>query len=120
MSPRTVTYGQTETRKKFDLVGCLEDLIPPRENAAAGPPVEIMILDGAGIVNMLAPGNAKTYSEYASQVFLPYITSQLQHTSMVDSVWDECFPENLKTDTRKKRGKDIRRRVEPSSSIPGN
>ncbi|KAJ8372691.1 hypothetical protein AAFF_G00280200 [Aldrovandia affinis] len=90
------------------------------ENAAASPPVEVMILDGAAIVNMLAPGNAKTFSEYASLVFLPYITSQLQHTSRVDIVWDEYFPDSLKAHTRKRRGKGTRRRVEPSSSIPGN
>ena len=62
----------------------------------------------------------KTFSEYASQIFLPYITSQLQHTRRVDIVWDDYFPESLKAETRKKRGEGIRRRVEPSSSIPGN
>lgn len=118
--PALSHMGKMRLGKKSDLVGCLEDLIPPRENAAASPSVEVMILDGAAIVNMLAPGNAKTFSEYASQVFLPYITSQLQHTSRVDIDWDEYCPESLKTDTRKKRGKGIRRRVEPSSSIPGN
>ena len=76
---------------KYDLVGCLEDLITPREDAVVSPPVEVMILDGAAMVNMLAPGNVKYISEYASQVFLPYITSQLQHTSRVDIVWDEYF-----------------------------
>ena len=30
------------------------------------------------------------------------------------------MPDSLKTDTRTKRGRGIRRRVEPSSSIPGN
>ena len=53
-------------------------------------------------------------------VFLPYITSQLQHAIRVDVVWDEYMPDSLKADTRTKRGKGIRRRVEPSSAIPGN
>jgi hypothetical protein len=118
--PALSHMGKMRLGTKSDLVGCLEDLIPPRENAAASPPVEVMILDGAAIVNMLAPGNAKTFSDYASQVFLPYITSQLQHRSRVDIVWDEYLPDSLKADTRKKRGKGIRRRVEPYSSIPGN
>ncbi|KAK3877040.1 hypothetical protein Pcinc_018219 [Petrolisthes cinctipes] len=112
--------GKIRLGTKSDLVVCLEDLITPRETDAASPPVEVMILDGAAIVNMLAPGNAKTFSGYASLVFLPCITSQLQHTSRMDIVWDEYFPDSLKTDTRKKRGKGTRRRVEPSSSIPGN
>ena len=38
----------------------------------------------------------------------------------VDVVWDEYMPDSSKTDTRTKRGRGIRRRVEPSSSIPGN
>ncbi|KAK3890355.1 hypothetical protein Pcinc_005733 [Petrolisthes cinctipes] len=106
--PALSHMGNMRLGKVSDLVGCLEDRIPPRENAAASPPVEAMILDGAAIVNMLAPGNAKTFSEYASQVFLPYIIFQLQHTSRVDIVWDEYFPESLKADTKKKRGKGKR------------
>ncbi|KAJ8366786.1 hypothetical protein AAFF_G00342400 [Aldrovandia affinis] len=107
--PALSQMGKIRLGTKSDLVGCLEGLITPRENDAASPPVEVMILDGAAIVNMLAPGNAKTFSEYASLVFLPYITSQLQHTSRVDIVWDEYFPDSLKAHTRKRRGKGTRR-----------
>ena len=114
-----VTDGQNETEQK-DLVGCLEDMIPSQENVAS-PDVEVIILDGAAITNMLAPGGAKTVSDYATQVFLPHITSQLQRIQSVrvDVVWDEYMPDSSKTDTRTKRGRGIRRRVEPSSSIPG-
>ena len=70
-------------------------MIPPRENASS-PAVEVVILDGAAIVNMLAPGTTKTFSEYATQVFLPYVTSQLQHASRVDVVFDEYLPDSLK------------------------
>ena len=100
-------------------MGCLEDMIPPQENVAS-PHVEVIILDGAAITNMLAPGGAKTLCDYATQVFLPCITSQLQLAIRVDVVWDEYMPDSLKADTRTKRGRGIRRRVEPSSSIPGN
>ncbi len=117
--PALSQVGNIRLGKKSDLVGCLEDLIPPRENASS-PAVEVVILDGAAIVNMLAPGTTKTFSEYATQVFLPYVTSQLQHASRVDVVFDEYLPDSLKAATRKKRGKGIRRRVEPSSSIPRN
>ena len=43
------------TSLESDLVGCLEDMIPPQENVAS-PHVEVIILDGAAITNMLAPG----------------------------------------------------------------
>ena len=84
--PALSQVGNIRLGKKSDLVGCLEDLIPPRENASS-PAV-----DGAAIVNMLAPGTTKTFSEYATQVFLPYVTSQLQHASRVDVVFDEYLP----------------------------
>ena len=122
--PALSHMGKMRLGTKSDLVGCLEYLVPPQANAtaaaAASPAVEVIILDGAAIIYMLPPGTAKTFNEYASQVFLPYITSQLQHTSRVDIVWDEYLTDSLKAGTRKKRGKGIRRRVEPSSSIPGN
>ena len=35
-------------------------------------------------------------------------------------VWDEYLPDSLKAETRSKRGKEVRRRVEPSNAIPGN
>ena len=70
-------------------------------------------------MNMLRPGVAKTFSDYAKQVFSPYIKSQLHHVNRVDVVWDEYFPESLKAETRRKRGKGVRKRVEPSSAIPG-
>ena len=46
--------------------------------------------------------------------------SQLQHVSRLDVVWDEYFPESLKAETRSKRGKGVRRRVELHNAIPGN
>ena len=53
-------------------------------------------------------------------MFSPYIKSQLNHVRRLDIVWDDYFPDNLKAETRKKRGKGVRRRVEPSGAIPGN
>ena len=86
------TWARGRVGTKSDLVGCLEDLVRPQENtataaaadAATSPAVKVIILDGAAIINMLPSGPAKTFNDYASQVFLPYITSQLQRTSRVD------------------------------------
>ena len=38
--------------KTSDLVGCLEDMLPPQENVTS-PQVEVIILDGAAITNLL-------------------------------------------------------------------
>ena len=67
-------------RKKSDLVGVLEDLVPTQDLCPT-PVIQVVLLDGAAIVNMLRPGFANTFSDYVTQVFLPYITSQLQHVN---------------------------------------
>ena len=77
-------------------------------------------LMGAAIVNTLRPGFAKTFSDYATHMFLLYTTSQLQHVNRLDVVWDEYIADSLKAETRTRRGKGTRRRVEPSNTIPGN
>ena len=117
--PALSQNGKLRTGTKSDLVSCLEELVNSRDNATH-PSVEVIILDGSVIVNMLRPGSAKTFSDYALQVFLPYVASQLQQASRVDIVWDEYRPDSLKAETRVKRGKGVRRRVEASTPIPGN
>ena len=82
------------------------------------PVVQVILLYGAAIVNMFRPDFAKTFSDYATQVFLPYITSQLQHVNRLDIVWDEYIADSLKAETRTRKG--IRRRVEPSNTILAN
>ena len=48
--------GVIRTGTKSDLLHCLKDLTPARENATS-PTVQVSILDGATIVNMLRPGS---------------------------------------------------------------
>ena len=88
-----------------------------REDA---PSSDVIILDGAAVINMLKPVGAKTFQEYSTHVFLPYIRSQLRNATRVDIVWDVYLEDSLKSDTREKRGKGVRRRVAPASTIPGN
>ena len=50
---------------------------------------------------------------------LQYRFSQLHYVSRLDIVLDVYVPESLKSDTRNKRGKGVRRCVEPLNAIPG-
>ena len=61
---------------KADLMPCME-----LGNAApeASPLVDATFLDGADVVHMLNPGTAKTFLEYAEQVFYP----MYQHSSKI-------------------------------------
>ena len=70
---------------------------------------------------MLKPNNSKTFLEYATNWFVPYILSQLHHQSRLDLVWDHYAKSgSLKAIARANRGKQIRRRVSATASLPGN
>ena len=118
--PSLSNMGNLRSGTKSVLVGCLEELLSDSDSETVTPTPEVIILDGPAIVNMLRPGTAKTFADYAHEVFTPYVMSQLRNVSRVDVVWDEYLPDSLKAETRSKRGKGIRRRVEPSSLLPSN
>ena len=58
------------------------------EKKIDAPQVEATIIDGAVIVQILKPGMAATFKEYADFVFKPYIRKQLEAVERVDVVWD--------------------------------
>lgn len=69
---------------------------------------------------MLSPGTSQTFGDYSKTVFIPYVQHQLKSVNRLDIVWDIYVPNSLKSSTRERRGNGIRRRVEPSSKVPGN
>ena len=116
--PALSNMGKMRSGTKSDLVNCLEELVEACHEPS--PVVDIAVLDGAGLVNMLRPGLSKTFSKYGNQVFLPYLVRQLNGVQRLDVVWDEYKGDSLKAETSSKRGKGIRRWVEASSCIPKN
>ena len=82
--------------------------------------ISAITLDGAAIVQMLKPIGVTTFEQYAQDIFKPYIMSQLNAVDRVDIVWDTYKVDSLKSSTREKRGKGIRRRVTPSTAFPKN
>jgi len=116
--PALAQYGQMCSGTKSDLATILEASVMSPDDR---PNVEVLLLDGAVAVNLLKPGACKTFQEYGENVFLKYVTSQLHDVSKrLDIVWDEYIHDSLKSMTRSKRGKGVRRRVEPNNRIPGN
>ena len=111
--------GRLYLGSKSDFLVFLEGHAEPQSEA---PTVTAVVLDGAVIVQMLnlKPGTAKTFEEYAQQVFIPYVVRQLQHVSRIDLVWDSYRAYSLKASTREQRGKGVRRLVVDSAVIPGN
>ena len=116
--PSLSRFGELRSGTKADLLECLKDTYPtPQEDT---PGIDVILIDGAAVINMLNPGTAKTFSDYAEQVVVPYIQSQLRRASRVDIVWDEYITNSLKAAARQKRGKGTRRRVQTNTKIPGN
>ena len=67
---------------------------------------EVLVKDGAALVNILASDNIKPFYEYESKVFQPYMLSKLWHHNRVDIVWDEYIARQLKDRDRKKERKN--------------
>ena len=68
----------------------------------SNPMVKVNTIYGAVIINMLQPGPANTFQNYATNVLVPYINSQLQHASRLDTVWYVYMHESLMADTHSK------------------
>lgn len=115
--PSISSGGKLRLGTKADLLRCIESKESQSESI---PVVNAKFLDGAAIVQMLNPGTAKTFQDYADTVFTPYVSSQLETAERVDVVWDVYIPDSLKNTTRQKRGNGVRRRVAPTTVIPKN
>jgi len=66
--PALTKNGKLRSGSKSNLVRCLEDLVTSQEKTS-NPDVQVIILDDSVVVNMLRPGYAKKFSDYASKVF---------------------------------------------------
>lgn len=113
--PALSCHGHMRTGQKSELINCIEV-----NTKLQRPLVDAVVLDGAAIVNMLTPGKCKTFKEYATTVFLPYVIQQAQNVKRIDLVWDRYLPNSLKQGARESRGSGARRRVCDSASIPSN
>ena len=88
---------------KSDLLNCIG------QSGLSDPPqtYECSVLDGAVIVHFLPTNLVSNFEEYADQVFIPYLTKQLQNSMRIDLVWDKYLPNSLKESTGEKRGKGV-------------
>ena len=118
--PSLSVAGRLHLGTKSDMLVCLESLDDGSEARSEVPKVSNVVIDGAAIVQMLKPGAAETFEQYAHQVFLPYTLGQLQHASQLDLVWDSYVGDSLKATARAKHRKGVRQRVDDSAPTPGN
>ena len=116
--PALAKEGHLREGTKSDLLECLQRLCDISGGAA--PNVEAKVLDGSVTVKLLCPKGCKTFSDYASTVFLPYINDQKQDCKQLDIVFDVYLENSLKRGTRERRGFGNRHIVSGSTPILGN
>ena len=88
--------GKLRLGRKSDIIHCLEDEVTTELQHTCPTPSDVAVLDGPAIVHMLKPGSAKTFGDYACDVFLPYVKLQLHKAQQVDILWDDYRPGSLK------------------------
>ena len=81
--PSISDMGQLRQGSKSDLLECLANCSPSSQNMSE---VDAKVFDGAAIVHMLRPGVSRTFDDYAQQIFIPYIISQLVSVIRVDII----------------------------------
>lgn len=116
--PSLSDCGKLRFSAKSDLLPCLEKLCAKQRHILKDG--FAVILDGAVVVQMLKPSCVKTFGEYATEVFMPYITAQLRTACRVDLVWDRYDSNSLKATARASRGLAVRRLVGSGVPIPRN
>ena len=73
---------------------------PPVKHA---PDVGASILSSAANIHMLKSRGSRTFQDYAQQIFIHYLLSQLESVDRVDIVWDRYLQDSLKQSTRECR-----------------
>ena len=101
----------------------IADFLLPKENSAPheSPPVDWKIFDGPALVNMLSPeSNCKSFTQYAREVFVPYLKYDTKSVQRLDLVFDRYFKDGLKVGTRSNCGIGVRREVTENGMLPSN
>ena len=99
-----IDAGKLHLGSKSQFLECLEGVSEAQSDALA---VTSIVLDGTVIVQMLKSGTAKTFEEYAHQVFIPYVKGKLRGASHLELVCDSYKDGSLKMASREKRGKGV-------------
>ena len=55
-----------------------------RSNSTSKPSTDVSVIDGPVLVNILKPTSCKTFGDYATNVFVPYLGQQQQHANRMD------------------------------------
>jgi len=104
--PSLAEGGKLRQAKKADLLRCLESCCSTKEEQGH-PSAEVRVLRGVAVVHFLPLRESITFGEYARDVFVPYVTSDLERSFRVDLVSDVYVTNGLKMTARENKGRGL-------------
>ena len=115
--PSLSKQGKLHIATKSDLVNVLQTKV---ELPDTKQETDILIVDGAFLVNIVMPKIPKTFEEYARKDILPKVENYSGNNKRTDIIFYVYHESSLKSEARSKRGKAIRRRVTAKGKTPTN
>ena len=82
--PTLSDFGKLHLGQKSALLTCIDFGVQPKPTYQ----FDSKIFDGSAVVHFLPTAAAKTFADYANEIFVPFLLQQLENTSRVDCVWD--------------------------------
>jgi hypothetical protein len=117
--PSLSNHGALRLGSKSDLLACI-GCETSCTAELSNPEADVVVCDGAVVVQMLQPGCARTFDEYKAVIFFPYLQQLLRAVKRLDVVFDTYVTDSLKLTCRDKRGSGIRTRVSENTKMPKN
>ena len=84
------------------------------------PQSDMVIIDGAAIVNALKPDPGMTFKDYAANKFIPRISKLLSNVKRIDIVFDVYLENFFKITAHLHRGQGSRKCVRDNYKVPFN
>ena len=96
-------FNELRSGNKVDLLKYLEKKADS-PTLSEPPQSDMVIIDGAAIVNALKPDADITFKDYAANKFIPRISKLLSNVKRIDVVFDLYLEDSLKSTPRLHRG----------------
>ena len=104
--------GKLRHGTKSDLLSILESNEKVEVNTVTSSDSRnVMIVDGAFLVQVMKPQGCKNIEEYAAETFVPRLSSYFKDVKRVDLVWDRYDLRSVKNQAREKEEKAIAGRL---------
>ena len=120
--PSLAQSGYMRSGEKSQLAKCLESTTVEDDPVIDLVNVSAAILEGSVLVNLVKPKKNQTFKLYCTEMVMPQVKKAIfaYQLTRIDIVFDRYINNSLKSETRSKRGKGLRRKVNTTSIAPTN